>query len=521
VLLAALLFSFAALLRVALARGEGLWADEFFSLAMATGHSLEHPAAAADSSSGDFVEGRDALPAGAWGRYLAHEHPPAGPVRITRAVFLSDTSPPLYYILLGYWTRALGTADAALRLFSVLWALVSLPLLWLLGRRLGGTRGAGFAVLLYAAAPISLYYSGEGRMYSLLWCLALATAWLTLRLHDRGTAPGRSIPWAFCAAAGLLTHYFFAFAWAGMLLWLWLHPGRADRRRLVLAMGLVAVTVLPWYLRVPASLAQWRVTGDWLAGHLSRREVLTRPFELAWSYFSERGMWGGSQRAERVAQVLFVILGLTALARSWRRLTRPAPRLVWLWLGAACAGPVVFDLLRGTIASSIARYALAGLPAAALLAGLALSSLGRVAGPALAGLILLAWSPAIRVVITNASRYRGAYLEAAEAAARWAGPQDLVIVHSIPSGVVGIARYLPPEVPVAAWVGQLEQRRVPDDVAALVAGRRRVALVRIHAVGAPAPELDWLRQHATFRGPATADDAPVLWFDIAPVSPRP
>jgi hypothetical protein len=46
----------AALLRVALAVQPGLWADEIFSLAMATGHSLEHPAADADPSLGDFVE---------------------------------------------------------------------------------------------------------------------------------------------------------------------------------------------------------------------------------------------------------------------------------------------------------------------------------------------------------------------------------------------------------------------------------------------------------------------------------
>ena len=33
-----------------------LWVDELFSLAIATGHSLEHPAAAAKPALGDFVE---------------------------------------------------------------------------------------------------------------------------------------------------------------------------------------------------------------------------------------------------------------------------------------------------------------------------------------------------------------------------------------------------------------------------------------------------------------------------------
>jgi len=146
-----LLFTVAALLRLPLLSGEGLWADEFFSLAIATGHSLEHPAADANPMLDDFVQAREAMPAGAWGRYLAQEKPPAGIRRISRAVFMSDTSPPLYYVLLGYWTRGLGTSDAALRLFSLVWALASVPLLWLLARRLGGTRAAVLAVALAAA----------------------------------------------------------------------------------------------------------------------------------------------------------------------------------------------------------------------------------------------------------------------------------------------------------------------------------------------------------------------------------
>ena len=41
-------------LRSGLALRPGLWADEIFSLAMATGHSLEHPARDADPPSGGF-----------------------------------------------------------------------------------------------------------------------------------------------------------------------------------------------------------------------------------------------------------------------------------------------------------------------------------------------------------------------------------------------------------------------------------------------------------------------------------
>ena len=154
----------AILVRVMLAVRPGLWGDEIFSLAMATGHSLEHPAAEAQPARGDFVEPRLPGPPGTFRRYAEHDIPPAGPARVIRAVLLSDTNPPLYYLLLNGWTRLFGTSDAGLRLFSLLCALLTIPLLWLLGRELGGESLGRTAVLLFALSPVSLFYSVEGRM---------------------------------------------------------------------------------------------------------------------------------------------------------------------------------------------------------------------------------------------------------------------------------------------------------------------------------------------------------------------
>jgi len=91
-----------------------------------------------------------------------------------------------------------------------------------------------------------------------------------------------------------------------------------------------------------------------------------------------------------------------------------------------------------------------------------------------------------------------------------------VIVHSIPSGVLGIARYLEPDVPVAAWVGELGLRRMPDDLAALLTGRHRVALIRIHDVGEPAPEEAWLRANATVIRDERRDGATIVYFTLSP-----
>src|SRR6478672_9941451 len=72
----------AAGLRIGLSGGIGLWGDEIFSLATATGHSLEHPAATAHPELGDFVEPGHPVPAEELGRYVKHETPLESPARV-------------------------------------------------------------------------------------------------------------------------------------------------------------------------------------------------------------------------------------------------------------------------------------------------------------------------------------------------------------------------------------------------------------------------------------------------------
>jgi hypothetical protein len=505
-------------LRVRAAARPGIWADEIFSLAMATGHSLEHPAAEADASLGDFVEPPDAASPREFRRYAEHDAVPAGADRVIRAVLLSDTSPPLYYLLLNLWTRGFGTSDGALRFFSVWWAALSLPLLWLTGRELGGTRAAWSACLLFAVSPISFYYSVEGRMYSLVWCQALALAWLTLRLAH-GARPGQAALWVLAGAAGLLTHYFFAFVWLASLAWLWL-AAPAARRRVALLAAVTGLAVLPWYLQVPASLARWRVTGDWLVGALDWPGALATPLRLAESLLSG-GTYLGSWHWARAAVIALLALLALALVRgnSWREVfSRPA-LLLWGSLAAACTGPLVFDVIRQTTASTIPRYALSGLPAAVLLVALAMSRLPPRLHLAMLSALLLAWLPGTwKTATARVRRPWEPYPQVAARLASWARPGDAVLVRSTPTGVIGVARYLEREVPLAAWVTLLGTRRVPADLERILRGRQRAALVTIHAGGARDPVDPWLRSHARLvrRETYPHSSAEVLYF--APAS---
>jgi len=486
----------ATLLRVGLALRPGLWADEIFSLAMATGHSLEQPAAESDPRQGDFVEPRDAVPAGTFRQYVEHESPPESAGRVIRAVFLSDTSPPLYYLLLRSWTRLFGTGDASLRLCSLFFACLAIPFVWLLGRSLGGPRMAWTASLLFAFSPVSVFWSIEGRMYSLLWCFAAGLAWSTLTLSRRGARPALLATWVALAAGGLLSHYFFSFVWLAFTAWLVLVPGRLGRLTAVALAAASAAAVAPWYVRVPASLGHWRITGGWLADPLRWPQGFGRPFELAWSLLAGGSDWGGSPLVDGALAAAYLVLALYLLRSG--RLRNVFAReylLLWFWVAAATFGPLVFDILRHTSASLVPRYALAGLPGAMLLVALGVEQLRGRAYAVFVALVLLAWTAGLRPILMHRARPGAAYPALAAELSAWARPGDLVLVHSIPSGVIGLSRYLAPDVPLVSWVPPLGLRRLPDDIERLLQGRRRLALVQVHNMAQAAPAEPWLRAH--------------------------
>ncbi|MEP6688556.1 MAG: glycosyltransferase family 39 protein [Gemmatimonadales bacterium] len=492
-----LVLCLAVMVRVGLALRPGLWGDEIFSLAMATGHSLEHPAAAGDASQGDFVEPRQVVASGLFRRYAEHDTPAASPRRVVRAVLLSDTNPPLYYLLLNVWTRAFGTGDVALRLCSVLWTVLAIPFIWLLGRDLGGERMGWTAALLFACSPVSLFYSIEGRMYALLWCLAAALGWTSLALHRRGARPALLAAWTTLAVCGLLTHYFFLFAWCAFVAWLALFPGRMRRMAVTALAGATVLIVAPWYIQVPASLARWRISGNWLDAPLPWPRGLTRPFELAWSMLAGGSFWGGSPAVDGALAVAYLILALFLLrAGRLRRVFAPERLLLWGWVAAAVLGPFVFDIVRQTSASLVPRYVLAGFPGAMLLAALGIEQLPGRMHTAFTALVLLAWTAGAWPILAHRARPEAAYVALDAEIGAWAGPSDLVLVHSIPSGLIGMARYLDRDVPMASWIAPLGLRRVPNDLELLLHGRRRLALIQVHNLAQPAPAEAWLRANA-------------------------
>jgi 4-amino-4-deoxy-L-arabinose transferase-like glycosyltransferase len=106
----------------------------------------------------------------------------------TAGLFI-ETTPPLYYMLLKFWTMIAGTGDWALRLFSVIASTATIPLVFLLGLEVATPAAALAAAAIFAISPMQIAYAQEARVYALL-PLAFALALLGLLRFLRAARTG-------------------------------------------------------------------------------------------------------------------------------------------------------------------------------------------------------------------------------------------------------------------------------------------------------------------------------------------
>ena len=102
-----------------------------------------------------------------------------------------DATTPLHYVLIHYWSNFLGTSEFSLRALSAVFGTLSIPLYFLLARKVLTDRMAvTFAMALYAVAFFQVWHARNARFYALLIFLSLGSVYcLLLYLENRGLVP--------------------------------------------------------------------------------------------------------------------------------------------------------------------------------------------------------------------------------------------------------------------------------------------------------------------------------------------
>lgn len=178
---------------------------------------------------------------------------------------------PAYLIAAKISTLLFGTSELSLRIPSLLFGILFLPLVFLLGRRLLDARIGLLAAWVAALLPFHVFHSQNARGYSMATTLALAATILWVELQDRGKKRSRGqgmllgAMYAICIALALYTHLgctglLPAHAVAGLVVW----QGQerrsvrdlALRSVLPLSAGMIAAALL--YLPMASDMIEFK-----------------------------------------------------------------------------------------------------------------------------------------------------------------------------------------------------------------------------------------------------------------------
>ncbi|HEY2716434.1 MAG TPA: glycosyltransferase family 39 protein [Solirubrobacterales bacterium] len=247
---------------------------------------------------------------------------------------VSESNPPLYYVLAWGWAKAFGREEFGLRSLSALFGAATVPVGYLIGRQLDGRRCGLILAAIVALDPMLIWYSQEARSYALLIFFAALSLLFFLRALDGGR--GRDLAlWAAFSALALCSHYFAAFPVAIEGAWL-LVALRGRWRAVLPALAAVAATgaallplliaqVVPkhigWIEGSPVSLRLWQTGVSFLAGETGH--VIAEPPRPGYALVPAIGVgialallaWRGTARQRRGAMIALAIgLGVIVLA---------------------------------------------------------------------------------------------------------------------------------------------------------------------------------------------------------------
>jgi mannosyltransferase len=280
------------------------------------------------------------------------------------------TNPPLYHLLLGMWSAAFGTSEAALRSLSVVAGTACVAAVYDLGRSMGGRSVGALAALLLCINSMAVGYSQEARYYALTELLAvLATLLLRKVVASRGAL--WTVSYAVLMSAFVWMHTFAWFVLVAHAIAVMIGatgrrfrgtPHRGAALRFGLATAVVCASFLPW-AGILGSQVQHVMTRYWIPRPDAETVAATAHAFVA--PLAEIRWW-----IVGACCVLLVLLVSRVVRRRRARVDRRSPAvrltsldiaLLWSWAIVPIAIPLLWSWV-GTPIYQV-KYALAAQPA--------------------------------------------------------------------------------------------------------------------------------------------------------------
>lgn len=200
------------------------------------------------------------------------------------AKLLSESTPPLYYLLLRSWIFLFGDGALAVRLLSALLGVAAVAALCVVARRFLSPPAAFVAGILLALSPIHIAHSQQARMYPLLCLLAIALAGFGLAYSStRATRP--LVGFAACSLLLLYTHNVALWIVVGCTLAVALETAHARAAgKLLAAQGLMLLGYLPWLTVLVQQFGRQATVLDWFLPYWNMKSPLRHLADTLWSF---------------------------------------------------------------------------------------------------------------------------------------------------------------------------------------------------------------------------------------------
>jgi uncharacterized membrane protein len=351
-----------------------------------------------------------------------------------------DVHVPLYHLLLHFWRLFAGDTISSARLMSLVFYLLSIPMLYGLGRLAYSRKVGLFAALLFALSPFMNWYGSEIRMYTLFTLLVIANQYFFVRLFSGKESDHVWIGYAATAVLGVFAHYFFFLNIAAQIVFFALRkrlfPPHALRYFMLIGM-LVAAAFSPW---------AWYVWSLGTAGY--QEPVLATPTTVnLFSTFSQFLFGFQSDHLNTFFLSLWPIALILALL-TLRKNSRLTPETEYFSIAVVCAIAIAFAL-SFIVPLFVSRYLIFTIPSLYLL----LASMADTYAPQFAravrwGIIGLMLVTLVSEIVSPSTPVKENYQDAVSYINQHIAPQDIAVA-SAPFTIYPVEYYYRGPAPLA------------------------------------------------------------------------
>jgi 4-amino-4-deoxy-L-arabinose transferase-like glycosyltransferase len=408
-----------------------------------------------------------------------------------------DEHPPLHYWMLHFWNFVAGTSAFSGRFVSLAFGVLTVALIYRIGKRIGGVWIGALAALFLATARFHIWWSQDIKNYTPSIFFAFAAVWFAIQILDfrfqisdlpvrhSPLAPRNSLlAYALCAALALWTHYLAALVLLALnayalIIFIADKPKIENHKSKILnwfvANALAAALFAPWLYLYLQNAAEWTAAPAFDFALFLKLVATVLPL-------------GVTTNIDDYAALTLALTTLAILGCSWiipSRFTFHVSRFTShasLFALVVVLPPFLIYLLSLTPAAFFApkiqaRYLLILLPAYVILLALGIKFLSRLSRPF--ALFALLFVLGVNAFVLNdyyaARRLRDEYTTLANTINAFARAGDVVLLHTDqewPTFLYHLRARLD-------WLGAPNGKAMtPDDADALV----RRALTRHDAV---------------------------------------